>query len=210
MMKQYYHKTSAGIELPVEVGVFKVSLDTLKQFYHPEARDSWCCTTPIKCSQFGCRPCCPPRFPKFFDLPQRKNLYIIITRMATQDYLDAYPKVANTSMRFYGTSTGVHYLTRGALYRIVKALYQKGDQGFKVGGCSGCTVKKTGKCNKILMPALEGTGIDVIHLYKHITGIDMEWNKPKELMGHMAAVGGLYTDRDIKPSEIWGVVEGLI
>lgn len=209
-MKKYEYKTSSGVSLPLEVGVYRVNQETLlSTLFDPINRDSWCQAGPKVCSQFGCRPCCPPKFPTFDNLRTRKNMYVVIVRMNTQDYLDAYPNVAQ-KMAYYGATTGVHYQTRGKLYAIIKNLYQPGDQGFKVGGCSGCTVKKTGKCNKILMPALEGTGINVVGLYKHLTGDTMEWNKDGKLMGTMAAVGGLLTDRDLSKSDILKVVEEVL
>lgn len=210
-MKIRTHKVVAsGVRTRVEVYVERISSDrVIKHETDSKAiRNGWCTHGNKKqsCVKFGCRPCCPPNVKMFSEMKKRKYFYAILVKLSFEDYYEAYPKVANNKGRVFLTMGNTHKLTRGINNSLVEELYQKGDQGFRVGGCLGCQYAKNGTC-KLFMPPLEATGINVVEFAKDVFDIDIQWLDKSKEINQMVAVGGLYTDRAISTSNIKAVVE---
>lgn len=199
-----HYLTSGGISVPMEVSAHTVPRDELLTYaYNPSKRCMWC-THGAGCPQFDQRPCCPPKLPSFDKLKLRSYLNVFILNLSLEDYLSCYPKIDRSPMRMYLAMGNTHKATRNALKRAVDALILDGEQGFKVGGCSGCKFKVTGKC-KDFRPALEGTGVDVCKLYECLTGKELDWLQNHVMPKSMTAIGGIYTDRIIAEEDVLNV-----
>lgn len=206
------HKvTSSGAQIPVELQIKRVVGSAILAYTtkSKDKRNGWCNAGGCNCAKFGCRPCCPPKVKMFSELKSREYMYLVQVRIDLEDYYEIYPNVRESKSWCYFGMDGTHKMTRNINNKIVTLLHQKGDQGFRVGGCLGCQFTKTGVC-KNFMPALEAVGINVIDLAKGEFDSDIVWREAKKPMPHMIAVGGLYTDRAISPKEIRGVIANVM
>lgn len=168
-------------------------------------RDGWC-TTNKPCPKYNKRPCCPPNIPLFSEFKHRKYLYLISAQMLFSDYYKKYPKVYKSKSVKFLTMGGTHKKTRNLVNKVAKSF---NGLAFTVGGCIGCDYIKYGKCPR-LCPALEATGINVVKLSKELLNTDIEWSYPNKSMCSMVAVGGIYTDEDIKPNIFKEVIQKCV
>jgi len=192
--------------LPVTIEIQKITAERVMKHVTTDLETvrNWC-THDKPCIKYNCRPCCPPRVKTFDKLKKRKSMYIIKVSIAYDDYMEYSPKTKESPRQTWLFMGATHKITRALQNKIVQALFEKGDQGFRVGGCVGCQYSKTGECLHF-MPAPEATGINVVSLTKDVFGIDICWLKNKVPTDTMIAVGGLYTDRDISPRTIKEII----
>lgn len=197
--------TDKGIHIPTEMRLERITPKQLDKYLNKnqEERNGWCLQNNVPCAKYGARPCCPPNVPMFGKLKKRKYIYLFATVIEKEPYFELFPKqsAVKGKTRDYFFMRTSHYITRGMVGKMSNFLKQDGEQTFKVGGCNGCTYSKDGKC-KDFRPALEATGINVVELSEEILDLPIQWMS-SESLDHMAAVSALYTDREVKPKEIY-------
>jgi predicted metal-binding protein len=203
------YETAKSIHpIPFYVDVRRVTReDMLKYEVDRDTRNGWC--THVKpCSQYGMRPCCPPKLKMFSEFKPRTFVYLIAVVMKPAEYIEAYENIKNSKNAKYFGMSAAHLYTRNWARKILDQLQVKGDLAFKVGGCLGCKVKTGGACQGV-RPALEAVGINVCELYKGVYGKEIEWYKNSQLMEEMVAVAGVYTDRAIPKYDIRQIIESI-
>ena len=201
-MNLIYTTKQSGISIPVQIRAQRThrGIALAHQIDTATKRNNWC-THKKPCSQFGMRPCCPPKVSMFEDFPYHEYLYLIMVRMNLEDYFEQYPQVNASKSRIYFGLDSTHKMTRNISNAIVKPFNSPSTQCFRVGGCLGCKFPKTGSCMQFF-PPLEATGINVCSLTKAIFDTEIEWAPPKSLMKTMTAVGAIYTSKQISRNQI--------
>lgn len=199
--------TASKSEMPVTIEIKRLSRNDMLGFLanDREDRNEWCQRGKC-CGKYGQRPCCPPRVPMFDKLPEKEYMYLVMVKIGIQDYLDCYPKVAESKTRTYFSMDGSHKMTRNIQNRIATSF---DGQAFRVGGCLGCRYTKDGVCKRFA-PPLEGTGIDVCKLSVDVFGEDVEWTqeyKGDPSMTKMIAIGGVYTNETISKKRLIAAVD---
>lgn len=206
MIINTHNVTSSGAKIPLQIQIKRIPGEQMLQYciQDKEKRNKWC-TKGQPCSKYNCRPCCPPRVKMFYELKGRKWMYLVLVKIALDDYYKVYPNVKESKSWCYFGMDGTHKMTRNIQNKISTSF--KG-QAFRVGGCLGCQYTKSGECKRFA-PALEATGIDVVALAKAEFDEEIDWRKAKEPMINMIAVGGICTDDEISPKQFKEVIKNV-
>lgn len=204
-MTELTYFTKTGREIPVEVTIKRIKSKALLPYVtDKKCRNSWCIHGDKPCPQYDARPCCPPRMPTFDRLPERKYVYLMHLIVRSKKYQEVYP--TQNGSAFMMTSTMGNYY-----HNIIKESFlpfvTKDSMIFKVNGCSGCSYKKKNTC-ALVMPSLEGLGVDVVKLCED-KFIPVKWLGKGKKFPYYTALGGFHTDRDLSSAEIMEVVENV-
>lgn len=199
-MKFNYVAESTGNTLELEVEFKRVDPKSLHQFLaDPKDRNGLCTQGGKKsCAKYNTRPCCPPNLKMFDEFPQKKYLYLIKVTTTLTDYCRYSEKTAESDRKNFLFMNIGHVITRNVVNRTVN---QFKGQGFRVGGCLGCTYHKDQRCKKF-MPPLEGTGLILDDVVQNVFGSEIEWATTGEPLELMTALGAIMTDEEISKARL--------
>lgn len=194
-----YLAEKTGKEVPVNVEIRRIDPYELHKYLvkNIETRNGMCNHGKHNCAKYGQRPCCPPSLKTFDKFPQKQYMYLLKVTLSLEDYFVYSPETAKSFSNKFLFMSASHAITKNIVNRTVGSL---SGQGFRVGGCSGCTFSRDGKC-KQFMPPLEGTGLILDNVVAEFFDEPIEWAKKKKGISYMTALGGLMTNENVSKAE---------